>query len=345
VQSKFSSNSRSSSAHNFEEIERRFEYFVLEFICNLVFTIELTLRLIAAPNRFKFLRGFANIVDIIAIVPFWTAIAINNLNIFNNFKFFNYATYKTSAMTTPSAAFSDSSKPTTTMTMTTATSIAETLTTTATTVSTIIATTAAAIYTATTKRPSNQYGLSVLRILRLTRVLRVLKLSRHIRALYIMGKILYECMYEIILLLTFLAMNIVIFSSFMYYIELQALGDASPFLSIPHSFWWAVISFTTIGYGDLIPHSNAGKFFGSFFIVCGILIALLPVPILSCKFEKIYKEFSQENLKKDRQRRERERLASERQIAKLQEQEEQRKQQVEEHQQQHKSEQEEYLSS
>lgn len=80
-------------------------------------------------------------------------------------------------------------------------------------------------------KQSNQYGLSVLRILRLTRVLRILKLSRHIRALNIMGKILYECIYEIVLLLTFLAINIVIFSSLMYYIELHALGEESPFLS------------------------------------------------------------------------------------------------------------------
>ena len=51
---------------------------------------------------------------------------------------------------------------------------------------------------------------------------------------------------------------------------------------IPHSFWWAIISFTTIGYGDLVPQSYMGKFFGSFFILCGILIALLPVPIRKC---------------------------------------------------------------
>lgn len=87
------------------------------------------------------------------------------------------------------------------------------------------------IVSSNAKRQSNQYGLSVLRILRLTRVLRVLKLSRHIRVLNIMGRILYECVYEIVLLLTFLAINIIIFSSLIYYIELHALGEMSPFLS------------------------------------------------------------------------------------------------------------------
>jgi hypothetical protein len=75
--------------------------------------------------------------------------------------------------------------------------------------------------------------------------------------------------------------------------------------------------------GDLIPHSPVGKFFGSFFILCGILIALLPVPILSCKFERIYKEFSQENLKKDRERRQQEREQLEMRQLKQQQQQQQ----------------------
>jgi hypothetical protein len=193
-------------------IERRFEFYLLEFICNLVFTIELTLRLIATPNRCKFIKSFANIIDVIAILPFWSALAINQLNLFGNFRFFGaQQTTKSSFLTTKASnqghEHSDSSP------------------------GTLITTTLATIISTTTKRQTNQYGLSVLRILRLTRVLRVLKLSRHIHALNLMGKILYECLYEIILLLTFLAMNIVIFSSFMYYIELQALGDNSPFIS------------------------------------------------------------------------------------------------------------------
>ena len=58
--------------------------------------------------------------------------------------------------------------------------------------------------------------------------------------------------------------------------------------------------FFNLFQGDLIPQSSIGKFFGSFFILFGILIALLPVPILSCKFERIYKEFSQENKDKNK---------------------------------------------
>ena len=164
-------------------------------------------------------------------------ILINNINLKTHLNSLNFANSKITDLTTIS----------TTTTMTT-----KFVFSTLSTLSILInhsTTTLTKIAITTNKRSHSQYGLSVLRILRLTRVLRVLKLSRHVRALQILGQILYECLYEIILLITFLAMNIVIFSSFMYFIELHALSDASPFLSIPHAFWWAVISFTTIGYG------------------------------------------------------------------------------------------------
>jgi hypothetical protein len=178
--------------------ERKAEFFILELICNSIFTVEIVARIIASPDRASFFKKFSNIVDIIAVVPFWTSLYINNFLARTQFQ------------------------------------------------SNLISVTS---HSTRQQRHNNQYSLSVLRVLRLTRVLRILKLSRHVRTLNIMGKILYECVYEIILLLTFLAINIIIFSSLIYYIELHELGESSPFISIPHSFWWAVISFTTIGYG------------------------------------------------------------------------------------------------
>lgn len=155
--------------------ERNIAFFILEFFCNSVFSFEFCLRFIASPNKIPFLRNFLNFIDIIAVVPFWTVLIINNQTFFNLLNINDDVESK--------------------------------------------------------KRLSNQYALSVLRILRLTRVLRVLKLSRHIQILNVMGKILYECIYEIVLLLTFLTINIVIFSSLMYYIELDTLGEKSPFIS------------------------------------------------------------------------------------------------------------------
>lgn len=145
---------------------------------------------------------------------------------------------------------------------------------------------------------SKQSGLAVLKLLRVSRVFRVLKLSNHLKILKLIGKILVQCIPDILLLLTFLLSNLVLFSTIIYYIELFMLEEKSPFISIPDAFWWAIISFTSIGYGDLIPASNVGKFFGSLFVLCGILIAFLPVPILSAKFEKIYKEIAKLNRRK-----------------------------------------------
>lgn len=170
-------------------------FYIIEFICNTIFTLEILIRAISSPNKLKFFSQFTNLIDLISIIPFWFTLIINNVNFFYS-KLFQVV-----------------------------------------------------ISNSKTKLKTNQYGLSFLKILRLTRILRVFKLSRHIRTMKIMGEILRECAFEIVLLLTFLAINIVIFSSLIFYIELYALEDKSPFISIPHSFWWAVISFTTIGYG------------------------------------------------------------------------------------------------
>jgi len=84
--------------------------------------------------------------------------------------------------------------------------------------------------------------LYVLRILRISRILRVFKLGRYVKALNIIERILVECSYELSLLAMFMAINVVVFSSLMYWIEYSALGPKeTPFNSIPDTFWWAVI--------------------------------------------------------------------------------------------------------
>lgn len=168
--------------------DRRFEFFVLEFIFNSIFTIEIFFRMLSAPKKSKFFTSFTNLIDILSIMPFWSSILVNNSHFFY-WKIFGVEEYLVSSKSAT----------------------------------------------------SNQYGLSILRVLKLTRILRILKLSRHVRALNIMGRILKECVYEIVLLLTCLGINIVIFSSLIYYIESYALGEMSPFLSKQNIIYFNLI--------------------------------------------------------------------------------------------------------
>lgn len=66
----------------FSTSERRVEFFTLELICNSLFTIEIVVRIIAAPKKLKFMKSFSNIIDIVAVVPFWSTLVLNNLNFF-----------------------------------------------------------------------------------------------------------------------------------------------------------------------------------------------------------------------------------------------------------------------
>lgn len=204
----------------------RDEFFYLELVCMLWFTIEIIIRFYSCPNRYLFFRSTLNILDIASVLPFYALLIMMCFEI---------------PITRPT------------------------------------------VY------------LRFFNLLRLFRVIRVLKLSRHSKGLQVLAKTMMTSGRELTLLLFFLIVCVVLFATAVYYTEFDSRPNS--FTSIPDSFWWAVVTMTTVGYGDMHPQTTLGKFVGCLCAVAGVLTIALPVPVIVSNFNYFYmKEKENEEL-------------------------------------------------
>lgn len=152
---------------------------IVEASCIAWFTFELLVRFIVSPEKRKFFLRPLNVIDLIAIVPFYVSLFISS-----------------SSLGTP---------------------------------------------------------LYILRVLRLSRVFRVLKISRYISTMKVLGKTVRASINDLWTMCFLNVIGTVLFGSMTYYCE--QWDEGTKFDSIPVACWWAIVTITTVGYGDLVPRT------------------------------------------------------------------------------------------
>nr|XP_060630922.1 potassium voltage-gated channel subfamily G member 2 [Anolis sagrei ordinatus]XP_060630923.1 potassium voltage-gated channel subfamily G member 2 [Anolis sagrei ordinatus] len=212
------------------------DIFVLETVCVAWFSFEFILRSIQAESKCAFLKTPLNIIDIMAILPFYISLIIDLASTKNNDK--------------PGGGGSVGNK------------------------------------------YLERVGL-VLRTLRALRILYVMRLARHSLGLQTLGLTVRRCTREFGLLLLFLCVAMALFSPLVYLAESE-MGAKHEFTSVPSSYWWAVISMTTVGYGDMVPRSIPGQVVALSSILSGILLMAFPVTSIFHTFSRSYIELKEE---------------------------------------------------
>ena len=123
------------------------------------------------------------------------------------------------------------------------------------------------------------------RLIRVARVFLIFRLARHYTGLRILLLALRASVKEMMLLGVFMTIGMMIFSTLIYYAE---LNNPSIFPDIPTGFWWAIVTMTTVGYGDVHPQSHWGYGVGALCAVSGMLATGLPIPIIANNFTFYY---------------------------------------------------------
>jgi voltage-gated potassium channel len=131
-------------------------------------------------------------------------------------------------------------------------------------------------------------GSRALRIIRLFRIFRLLKLARYNKAISRFNQAFISVKEELVLFFLASFFLIYLVSVGIYYFENEAQPQA--FQSIIHSFWWSVVTLTTVGYGDVYPVTIGGKIFTFFVLMIGVGIITIPAGLIATAMMKTRNE-------------------------------------------------------
>lgn len=124
----------------------------------------------------------------------------------------------------------------------------------------------------------SQY-LVVIRALRVLRIFRILKLTQYVGEADILWATLLRARHKILIFISTILTLVLIFGALMYLIE----GPGNGFTSIPRSMYWAIVTMTTVGFGDITPHTPLGQFVTSIIMLVGYSIIAVPTGIFAAE--------------------------------------------------------------
>ncbi|MEM0982914.1 MAG: ion transporter [Planctomycetota bacterium] len=124
--------------------------------------------------------------------------------------------------------------------------------------------------------------LRVLRLIRIFRIVRILKLTRYSSAIDLISTVIRQQRDPLVVSISFFGALLLIASTLMYFAEREAQPEL--FGSIPESMWWAVVTLTTVGYGDVFPVTPFGRVLAAAIALVGIAVVAVPTGILGAGF-------------------------------------------------------------
>ena len=137
-------------------------------------------------------------------------------------------------------------------------------------------------------------NIALLHIFRLLSIFKLVRYTRHSDALLLLQRVIFKKREIISILVIFLVFEILFSSTIMYLVENAAQPDK--FSSIPAAMWWAVMTVTTVGYGDIYPITPLGQTVTGMVTIGGVLLLALPSAILAAGFmEERQKEQAGQN--------------------------------------------------